>query len=46
MPQFGASLTDDASVIINDRNMFIMQAIVESGARCLTPKTFCATLCK
>jgi hypothetical protein len=26
MSQFGASLTDDARVIIYDRNMFIIQA--------------------
>ncbi len=26
MPQIGASLTDDARVIIYDRNMFIIQA--------------------
>ncbi len=25
-PEFGATLTDNASVVINDRNMFIIQA--------------------
>ncbi len=31
MPQFGASLTDDARVVIYDRNMFIIQATGHSS---------------